>query len=178
MRRYFVVLSLLTASCFAADRVNIKYYGCADLKHCQVEHDGVMLALQTLHFPNDWTIYIMCSRVHWEDARIKANSPNTRTAFTLLDSRLTVINGAIFGGLPGQYRRILAHELGHIECQCADEEKVQKIAHRLLNQKAPKHAAKAEGRQAPGDNGTGASAGHLSRPDTVTSASSGSPPAN
>jgi hypothetical protein len=102
--------------------------------------DGACLkALQTLsselkviRFPDDWTIAATCNSVTWEAARHRAGNPPTKTAFTGLKPKITVINAAVFQELEPVYRRTLAHELGHIRCNCSSEGIAEDEGQRLL----------------------------------------------
>jgi hypothetical protein len=88
--------------------------------------------LKTIVFPDEWTIGVTCNSMTWEAARHRAGSPPTRTAFTGLKPRLTVINAAVFQELEPVYRRTLAHELGHIRCNCASEGRAEDEGQEML----------------------------------------------
>jgi hypothetical protein len=46
-----------------------------------------------------------------------------------------VLNGAIFHEFPPRYRHIMAHELAHIQCNCADESYADSLADKLEKKK-------------------------------------------
>jgi hypothetical protein len=57
---------------------------------------------------------------------------NTDTAYTILGLRQTYINeDYLVYGEDSQIRQTLAHEAGHLICQCVSEEKANDIAYQL-----------------------------------------------
>jgi len=105
--------------------------------------------LKGIGFPKDWTIVVACTPDVWERLRRKGDAFNTVTAFTYVESRNTVLNGAIYQqSLPLQGtvhltpRSVLEHELGHILCNCDDEAKADNEG--AKSEKAQRAAAKAE----------------------------------
>jgi hypothetical protein len=88
--------------------------------------------LKIIQFPNDWTVGVTCNSVTWEAARHRAGDPPTQTAFTGLKPKLTVINAAVFQQLESVYRRTLAHERGHILCNCASEGRAEDEGQKVL----------------------------------------------
>jgi hypothetical protein len=105
---------------------------------CMQEGKAVQQELQTLHFPPGWKIAIVCSPVRWQILTQPMDTPHTPIAFTRPNQRLTALNGAIFHEFPPHYRHILAHELGHIQCNCADEALVEQLASKLEKNKGPR----------------------------------------
>jgi hypothetical protein len=78
-------------------------------------------------YPKNWTLVIACSENDWQSLRRKADAMQTNNAFTNLEHRITIIHGQIFLD-PPQFRPaqlILLHELGHISCQCDNEDKAE-----------------------------------------------------
>jgi hypothetical protein len=78
-------------------------------------------------YPNDWRIVVACSDGDWLYLQRKADAMQTDHAFTNLQGKITVIRGEVFLN-PPQFRPaklILLHELGHITCQCENEDKAE-----------------------------------------------------
>jgi hypothetical protein len=98
---------------------------------CMVEGRAVDREVRELQYPAGWTVAIMCTPVRWEEILQQVNPPRTDAAFTRISQRITVVNGAIFHEFPSHARHILAHELAHIQCNCADEYRVEKLAFTL-----------------------------------------------
>jgi hypothetical protein len=121
--------------------------GCAEVAHgahivslggradgaCLTAMQSLETELKLIVFPDDWTIGVTCNSVTWEAARHRAGNPPTKTAFTGLKPKLTVINAAVFQELEPVYRRTLAHELGHIRCSCASEGRAEDEGQHLLD---------------------------------------------
>jgi hypothetical protein len=91
--------------------------------------------LKGIAFPEDWTIAVACTPIIWERLQRKRGDFNTVTAFTNLEGRLTVLNGAIYleqiplrGTNHWTPKTALQHEFGHILCKCSDEAKADKAA--------------------------------------------------
>ena len=91
--------------------------------------------MKGIGFPKDWTIVVACTPIVWETLQRKADALNTLTAFTNMEGRITVLNGAIYrqslpleGTLHRTPRSVLEHEYGHILCNCDDEAKADKAA--------------------------------------------------
>lgn len=103
---------------------------------CAVERDLVQHELQTLQFPPQWTLVIACTPLRWEALLHQLHPPYTRSAFTGLADRVTVLNGAMFHEFPPNYRHVIAHELAHAKCNCSDEQKAEELALEL-EKKAP-----------------------------------------
>lgn len=100
-------------------------------KKCPVQ----TAAVQTIRslpspYPEDWTIVVTCSDGDWEFLQRKADALQTDRAFTNLKAKITVVRGEMFlNPFPFRPPRlILLHELGHITCQCANEEKAEEWA--------------------------------------------------
>jgi hypothetical protein len=111
--------------------------GVRQIAECGPQLQRLQAESPELGFRSDWTVVIACTSLAWEGARTKAGRPPTKTAFTSLQAKITVLNGAIFYDLRGEYRHTLAHELGHIECNCSDEGRAEQAGLTLLRRKVP-----------------------------------------
>ena len=123
-------VAVLCGLCVPAVRVKAQSAAHASVVYLGVGHPtGACLAklqtldreLQSFPFPSDWTLEVACDPVIWQQALRRADFPRTSTAFTGIKPKITVLNGAIFENGATFYRHTLAHELGHIRCQCGDE---------------------------------------------------------
>jgi hypothetical protein len=85
-----------------------------------------------LRFPDEWTVAVTCNSVTWGQAKRRAGNPSTSTAFTGLTSKWTVINSDVVRGLTPIFQHTLAHELGHIRCNCVDESRAEAEARALI----------------------------------------------
>lgn len=139
--RLVCVLLLLTSPLWARKHKSNPPAGGTNVPHPRIVLDGIQNMplcglhraaleeeLKTLAYPADWTIRVTCGVSYWDTARRTANYPRTSTAFSMLHARVTVLNGEIFKQSEPFYRGIIAHELGHIQCDCADEAVADKIA--------------------------------------------------
>jgi hypothetical protein len=108
---------------------------------CLLEGEAVRKEVQTLPFPPGWKIAIMCTPVRWATLIEQVNPPRTHTAFTSLNQRITVLNGAIFHDFPLRYRHTMAHELAHIQCECTDEGYAEKLADELEKEQGSRNDA-------------------------------------
>jgi hypothetical protein len=108
-------------------------YGVKTLAECAPILESTRAALASLQssYPADWTIDIACTDVEWQRILMMADQHKTNTAFTMLEKKHTIINGAIFRGWRSTYRRTLSHELGHILCNCASESVAEKLAAKM-----------------------------------------------
>lgn len=134
--RLFALLLLCAAAAFAADAAaysgpRILVYGVNDLAKCSGPIKALQAELQSMSYPDGWTIGLVCNPIAWERLLRIADPPPTHTAFTNFIKHSTVINAAIFHEPRSSYRHTLAHELAHVTCQCADEHKADQLARQL-----------------------------------------------
>jgi hypothetical protein len=108
------------------------------------KQDGTLLfaELHLFHFPPGWRVAIVCNPLRWNQIVQQRDLDYRTRAFTNLDSRLTVLNVAIFHEFPSNYRHIIAHELSHVQCRCGDEKVAERIAGEL--EYAVKHEGNAQ----------------------------------
>lgn len=84
-------------------------------------------------YPRDWTVVIACSDSDWHYLQRKADALGTSDAFTNIKGKTTVIRGELFLNPPigRPARLVLLHELGHITCQCGNEDTAENFAQKL-----------------------------------------------
>jgi hypothetical protein len=108
-------------------------YGVKTLSECApiLAEARFTLAKLNSSYPADWTIDIACTDMEWQRILRMADQHKTNTAFSVLEKKHTIINGAIFRKWRSSYTRTLSHELGHILCNCADEAVAEKLAAKI-----------------------------------------------
>ena len=109
----------------------ILVFGVDTVKDCSPQIAALQEELVTLHFPDDWKIGVACSSIGWNSLRKIGDFQKSDSAFTNIRKRSTVVNSEIFNHFRSSYRHVLAHELGHIACDCADEDKAERLAYKL-----------------------------------------------
>jgi hypothetical protein len=84
-------------------------------------------------YPRDWTVVIACSDSDWHYLQGEADAFGTRDAFTNIKGKTTVIRGELFLNPPigRPAPLVLLHELGHITCQCGNEDTAENFAQKL-----------------------------------------------
>jgi len=121
--------ALARVSPFAPIRIVLD--GARKIGDCVAERKLLQGELANLPFPPGWTLAIMCTPVRWATIFQQVSPPYTRDAFTRISERITVFNGAVFREFPSRHRHIMAHELAHVRCGCADENQVEGLAYML-----------------------------------------------
>lgn len=130
------LLLLCSAAALGADlstpsHVRILVYGVDDVARCAEPIKALQTELQTMRYPDGWTIGIICNPIAWQSLLRIADPPPTSTAFTNFIRHSTIINAAIFHQVRSSYRHTLLHELAHVTCHCADERVVEQLAREL-----------------------------------------------
>ncbi len=142
LRSLAILLLLFCAAGLADDlpapaKVRILVYGVDSVAKCAGPIKALQDELQTLRYPDGWTIGIVCNPLAWDMLLRIADPPPTRTAFSNFIKHSTVLNAAIFRESRFSYRHTLAHELAHVTCQCADERKAEQLARKLQRTPPP-----------------------------------------
>ena len=137
----FCLLLIAPLGSALSQSVHITLVGVHKQSECADQLAALQAELQYLQYPDGWRIYVACNQIAWNELWRKADGPPTDTAFSSLNGHYTVLNGAIFRDLRNEYRRTIAHELGHIVCGCHDEAVANMRAYQLLTpHHAPEHA--------------------------------------
>ena len=132
MKSFFRLLYILALLCVVirAHAVSVV----ATSKSCA----ALPVAVQTINqlpiaYPKDWTVVVACPDSDWKYLQRKADAQGTNHAFTNVKGKTTVIRGELFLNPPiGRAARlILLHELGHIACQCGNEDTAENFAQKL-----------------------------------------------
>lgn len=92
--------------------------------------DPAISHINRVPFPDGWTIIIACTDTQWEMLQRKADAQATKHAFTNLKARMTVVHGSMFieKSVARPARRVLLHEIGHVQCGCNDESRAERWA--------------------------------------------------
>ena len=125
---------LLSALSIASHAQRVYVTGVKRVTNCEFATRPLIADLQELRYPKEWNILVACNRLVWERLQRNADAFETKTAFTNLQGRLTVLNGEIYQEMPPLRgtdhrtpRLVLKHELGHIICGCDDEERADRV---------------------------------------------------
>jgi hypothetical protein len=123
----FVILLLLT-SFLPAQAATITAAG-APVSDAQT----VLTIVNQLDFPADWKIYVAGEK-QWAGLMDQVDH-TSQLAVTDRQKHITVLRAAGVNdpNLTGHYittKHVLAHELGHIVCNCDDEWKAENYAHK------------------------------------------------
>ena len=134
LQRWLAFCLLLVAPLGTAysQELHITLVGVHKQSGCAEQLAALQEELKELQYPDGWQIYVACTGIAWDVLWRKAGGPPTDTAFSSLTGHYTVLNGAIFSGLRNEYRRTVAHELGHIVCGCKDESTANARADAML----------------------------------------------
>jgi len=154
---YILLLAGILSTTVVAQKVLV--VGVKRPETCAFATGPLIEDLKDVSFPKDWRIAIACTAIAWKELQRKGDAFATNTAYTNLKGRITILNGAIYQQplpLRGTTRRtpknVLRHELGHIVCQCGDEDKADHAAgfsdsawlaldtpqiHRIFHQSSP-----------------------------------------
>jgi hypothetical protein len=130
MRERWLIAFLLLATCCFAVAPQVFINGSTLNDQARVSHIVKSLNFTKEPMPTPWIITIMSPEDFAQYTR-EYNLP-TKTAFTILQSQHTFLNEEIlrFGYLPN-VRQTIAHEAGHLICECASESRANDIAWQL-----------------------------------------------
>ena len=138
-----VLILLLSFALPQAHSLNIVTVG-AQPNQCNMLPQ-VIADLSVVHFPDDWTVYVVCTSATWASVRQFYDNPLTNAAFTSQSRKSTFVNGMIYrAGLSSDGysrltpQRVLKHELGHIKCNSHDEDTADRFVD--ANTCAPKQS--------------------------------------
>ena len=101
----------------------------------QYERDRILRLEHTLNFSREpmlspWTIRILDEETFLK--YVRENNLSTYSAYTNLFGTVTSLNeGYLEFAIDSRVRHTLAHEAGHVICQCASEDKANEIAYQL-----------------------------------------------
>ena len=128
-----VVIVLLSLMSLNANAQQIFVAGVKKTTACEFALRPLLADLQSLNYPRDWWIVIACNRPVWQQLQRKADAGLTKTAFTNVKGRITVVNGEIYreslplrGTMHRNPKLVLKHELGHILCECEPEQEADR----------------------------------------------------
>ncbi len=125
-----VVLSLMSLKTHAQQ---VFAAGVKDVEACEFALRPLLADLQSIRYPHDWRIIVACNGPTWARLQGKFDAGLTRTAFTNVKWRITILNGEIYceplpltGTRHRNPRLVLKHELGHVLCKCESEQEADR----------------------------------------------------
>src|SRR3954465_12464832 len=107
------------------------FIGVKRAEDCGPALKALITELETLEYPADWQFKIACSPLLWDRVQRKVDRLDAPYAISELKHKITFFNGAVFRLARYKYRRSVSHELGHIRCDCKDEDTAERFAKRL-----------------------------------------------
>ena len=114
------ILSSLSAATFG---VTLYPAGVKTVAACAFATKPLERIVTPLSYPGDWKIIVACTNGEWQEMTRHFDATSSRSAFTIRDARVTVINGGIFREtIYAGPERTLRHELGHIVCNSKSED--------------------------------------------------------
>ena len=127
MKSFLRLLCILATPCVTSNAATIQAVGLLAASAAPV----ALAIVNTLDYPADWHIYIAGEK-QWADLMTKVDHPS-QLAVTDRKQRITVIRALALTdpNVTGKYvtaHHVLAHELGHIVCNCNDEWKAEDYA--------------------------------------------------
>ena len=102
-------------------------------KSCDLLSEPAEAVLRVLEAPADW-IWVILDGKDWRRAsRMFKTEKNTTAAFTVLEMRTTFLSADYVQRMrPRLPTEVLAHELGHIACNCRSEMTARRIGGNLI----------------------------------------------
>ncbi len=106
-------------------------------KTCDILAVPVEQELKRLDAPTDWT-WVILNESDWREAK-RMFRTESAIAFSVLKLRLSFLNEEYLQQTrPRLPTDVLAHELGHVFCACANERKADRAAEILLARRNPR----------------------------------------
>lgn len=101
-------------------------------KTCDILAVPIEQELKRLDAPADWT-WVILDEADWRQAKRMFRTERASIAFTVLKLRLSFLNEEYLQrARPRLPTDVLAHEIGHVFCACANERKADRAAETLL----------------------------------------------
>ena len=132
MKSLLQIVILIAACSVCWGQVKLATLGVRNPGDCQ-HISEIRSDVSSTGFPAGWTVYVSCTTQSWDLVLRQADSVGrTHTGFTNRKNRITVINGAMYSSGFSQFgtlksgASVLRHELGHIICNCSDEDKADR----------------------------------------------------
>ena len=113
---------LLTNFAYAATVVAA---GTKTVEACNFAVQPTFNIVKTLPYPADWKVVVVCNENLWDGLMKQANVDYISDyAFTYQPNRVTFIRAKVFAErMEYTPEQVLSHELGHIMCNCDDEDR-------------------------------------------------------
>jgi len=129
MKKSLWLLCILASLAVPARATTLYPAGVRTAEACAFATKPLMQIVAGLAYPVDWRIIIACTDEEWLEITSHFDATISRSAFTMRDAKVTVINARIFrekiySGPP----HTLRHELGHIVCNSRSEKVAEHFA--------------------------------------------------
>jgi hypothetical protein len=126
----YMIMAALLWQAFAAAPTQLFVDGSTSWERSRIERLEHQLNFTNESMPNSWDIHII-PEIQFE-ANIRRYNINTESAYTFLPLDRTYLNEFYLQYADDRrVRHTLAHEAGHMICNCTSEEKAEEIAYQL-----------------------------------------------
>jgi hypothetical protein len=135
--RHLLALGFLLAlgSALPASAQSVVCSRTLNVKTCDLLAEPLEAELRMLKAPAEWTWVILDGEDWRRASRMFKTEKITTAAFTVLELRTTFFSADyVQRRRPRPCVDVLAHELGHIACNCGSEMKAEKTADELIAQ--------------------------------------------
>jgi hypothetical protein len=123
MKKFLWLSCILSSLAAAAFGVTLYPAGVKTVDACAFATKPLQQIVTPLSYPPDWKIIVACTDGEWQQITHHFDATTSRSAFTVRDARVTVINGGIFREkIYFGPDHTLRHELGHIACNSKSED--------------------------------------------------------
>jgi hypothetical protein len=132
MKKFLAVMMLCAVSALGAAPSMFFVDGSTSWERGRIERLEHNLNFTKVAMPDTWNIHIIPEEQFQENIQIM--HVNTESAYTFMPLGQTYINEGYLGYADDRMlRHTLAHEAGHMICECTSEQKANAIAYVLEN---------------------------------------------
>jgi hypothetical protein len=129
MKKFLWLSCILSSLAAAAFGVTLYPAGVKTVDACAFATEPLQQIVTPLSYPEDWKIIVACTDGEWQEMTHHFDATSSRSAFTMRDARVTVINGGIFREkIYAGPDHTMRHELGHIACNSKSEDVADSFA--------------------------------------------------
>ena len=96
MKKFLWLSCILSSLAAAAFGVTLYPAGVKTVDACAFATEPLQQIVTPLSYPEDWKIIVACTDGEWQEMTHHFDATSSRSAFTMRDARVTVINGGIF----------------------------------------------------------------------------------
>jgi hypothetical protein len=129
MKKFLWLSCILSSLAVAAFGATLYPAGVKTVAACAFATKPLQQIVAPLSYPADWKIIVACTDGEWQEMTHHFDATTSRSAFTMRDARVTVINGGIFREkIYAGPDHTMRHELGHIACNSKSEDVADNFA--------------------------------------------------